>query len=117
VTTRQERATLRERQELFKVIVCEGATCAAADSGVDGIECDGLLEAHHVIKRQTLRREGADEWDSRNGLPLCMRHHYLVTMRKRRLTTRNLRPENIEFALATGLDWALEREVVGYEPA
>lgn len=57
------------------------------------------LKQHHVVYEQHVRKYGGDIYDPRNGLTLCMtchnKHHHDADGR---LSTGDLRPENIEFA-------------------
>lgn len=74
--------------------------CSLADE-----TCDGRVEAHHIITRQTLRRlaelgllTGELELalgDDRNGLALCASHHHRVERGSITLTRDDL-PEVVE---------------------
>lgn len=82
--------------------------------------CDGALDPHHVIPKQRLkqrhglspaqRRELA--WDARNGVPVCRRHHELLTNRVMRLPHEVVPGEVFAFAHDYGLDHLLDRELV-----
>jgi hypothetical protein len=87
--------------------------------------------AHHVIPKRRLktlplieigRPGGGGEdralvvWDSRNGLPVCIDCHEMLTNGTIKLTPGQLRPENVEFAYAYDIEHMLEREVPGYVP-
>lgn len=81
--------------------------CVLADE-----TCDGALEAHHVIKRQTLRKlaergdlrgDLADALeDTRNGFAVCRAHHHRVERGSLMLRRDDL-PTSVEaFAEAFG---------------
>lgn len=72
----------------------------------------GPVQGHHVITRNRLKREGltAHEWDSRNGVGLCERHHMQHHAYRERLP-RELLPESaFVFAADLGLGHVLDRE-------
>jgi hypothetical protein len=80
--------------------------------GVGRVECDGDLEAHHLVTQQQLRKIHASEeqrWDVRNGMALCERHHRRHTRALERVPFDVLRSEALEFAREIGLGWILEK--------
>lgn len=97
----------------FKLVVCHpDAVCAVTDDG----PCDGQLEAHHVVAQSWLRRRYGNSpllplilWDTRNGMPLCRRHHDRHTLATRRVPFSALTPEHCEFIDAMGADSYVER--------
>lgn len=110
----------KQARELFTKAVLAKGKCWL---GPDG--CDGGLDAHHIIPKQRLKRLPylTDEqkmelvWDSRNGVPLCRAHHFTVTVGVHRFIPADIPDETKEFAYDHDIEWALQREVVGYEPA
>lgn len=75
---------------------------------------------HHVVKEQTVRREGGDPWDLRNGMWVgvdcdCHRHH---TDAFRRIPLVNVPLEALEFAFELLGSWAADyllREYDGFD--
>lgn len=85
---------------------------ASARCAMDGLgECDSVMEAHHVITQQALRKRGFADliWDTWNGLCLCCRHHARHTKAVQRVSYDKLSPKNVAFADALDLGWMLER--------
>lgn len=90
---------------------------------VDWGECDGPIEAHHLIPQQRIKHmprskvptalKAAMLRDPRNGVPLCRKHHHMVTIKARFIPAELVPPEAIEFAWEYKIEWALEREVPG----
>lgn len=77
-------------------------------------KCAGRIQAHHVVPKQRLRIElGAETplWDIRNGVPICERHHHLVTMAMLRLPVSIIPTGVFEFAEEHGLAWSLDRDL------
>lgn len=74
-------------------------------------ECEGTLEAHHIITQQALRKRGFtwSLWDTRNGLPICAHRHAQHTRAIQRIPYEALPQSAIEFANEVGLEWQLER--------
>lgn len=90
-----------------------------------GHSCEGPLDAHHVIRAQTLRAHTStlpeDEalrivYDPRNGVLVCRRLHAPLTTKYAHLKARDLSACHFEFAFEHGLEWALERELHGPRP-
>lgn len=84
--------------------------------------CPGPLEAHHVIRAQTLRTHTStlpeDEalrviYDPRIGVLVCRPFHAQLTTRFRHLRERELPACVFEFVAEHGLEWALEVELHG----
>lgn len=77
--------------------------------------CEGRITAHHVIPKQRLRNElGRDTeaiWDVRNAVPICERHHHLVTVAALRLPARIIPSGAWDFAKEHGMLWSLERDL------
>ena len=75
------------------------------------LDCEGRLEAHHVIAAQKLRRIGREDLttDPRNGMPLCERHHRRHTLGYAAIPFEFLPEEAVEFAEELGLRWWLVR--------
>ena len=81
-------------------------------------DCDGHLDAHHLVRQQVLNRKAPEaRMDARIGVPLCDRHHTLVT----RAMIRLRRDEVPAQAWAAAADYAirdeLERELAEYHEA
>lgn len=83
--------------------------------------CEGVIEAHHVIPKRRLRNLPKPHYpttlkhqmaaDPRNGVPVCQRHHHLLTVRARLLPREALPQEVWEFAAEHAIEWALDREI------
>lgn len=56
------------------------------------------IALHHVVYRQHVRREGGDEWDPRNALPLCDSCHSRHHRRSRVIALSVLPASALEFA-------------------
>lgn len=82
---------------------------------LDSRDCEGYLQAHHVITQQQLRRAqlGHLIWETRNGLCLCERHHRRHTNATERIPREKLRPATIHWAQTHGLGYLIDR----YYPA
>jgi hypothetical protein len=94
--------------------------------GIEGTVCVACqqrpaVDAHHIIKVQTLRKEATRlcfdfetvRWDTRNRLGLCRTCHGDHHSGKARLTHELLwrfAPKVYEFAERLGLEYALERD-------
>lgn len=53
--------------------------------GDDEIECDNIIECHHIIPR----RDGLLKYDYKNGIPLCKGHHSIAQTIQGREMIRN----------------------------
>jgi hypothetical protein len=73
--------------------------------------CEGPVEGHHAILRQTLRHEGHVDhvWDRRNRVALCSRHHRRFHLGLLTINQRQLPPPVLEFAEELGLGWVIEK--------
>lgn len=78
-------------------------------------ECEGRVEAHHVVTRQTLRKHGLEieEWNVDNRMGLCERHHDRHHARSQPVQMELVPGVAVDFAFELGLEWWLER----YYPA
>ncbi len=102
-------------------------------------KCDGPMDAHHVIPKKSLKMvypaQGTPAWfelmepimdgeklkayrmsliwDARNGLPVCRRHHDLLTCSMRHLSPSQLYPSVLSFAIEHRLEHLLIRAVPG----
>jgi hypothetical protein len=67
-------------------------------------------EAHHIIDKNFLKREGLREhlWDERNGLCLCRYHHGQHTSWMQRVPLRLVPAAACVFAESLGVLWRLE---------
>lgn len=87
-------------------------------------ECDatGEFDAHHVIERQWLRRQGLPEWDTRNALRLCPLTggcHGGQTSKLHKIQLTNLLDENIAYAfevMGAAAYFYLRRHYAGEDP-
>ena len=77
----------------------------------DPADCEGELQAHHVITQQSLRRRDMANllWDTRNGFCACEKSHRRHTLAVERIPRWKLPQHAIEFATEIGLDWQIER--------
>jgi hypothetical protein len=70
---------------------------------------DGILDPHHVVPAQWLRRERPlFEWDVRGALLVCRGCHDDHENAVKRLPRSCLRPENVELAVELGCLWLIE---------
>jgi hypothetical protein len=100
-------AELSAREE-FKLTVCAEPCIGAA---MIGHECDGPLQAMHVVPKQTLKRRGLRHllWDATNGVCGCYAIHRRHDS-KVELIPRELLPARcVGWARAHGVLDALER--------
>jgi hypothetical protein len=75
-------------------------------------DCEGQLQAHHVVTQQHLRKRGlsAWRWDRRIGLTVCERAHRRHHSARQRIPFDSLPLEVVRFVAGTlGLDWYLEK--------
>ena len=70
-----------------------------------------LLQVHHVIAKQQLKRINRYDlmWDKRNALVLCDECHERHERAFTRVRREVLRDDNIEFALELDHGWYIER--------
>lgn len=59
---------------------------------------EGMVEGHHVVYRQQVRKYGGDEWDLRNRLSIAPRCHARHHMGAKKIPLSALRKANVEFA-------------------
>lgn len=81
------------------------------------------LQAHHVIPKAILRDRVAADWsedereallwDPRNGVPVCRKHHHLLTIAFRALPPGRVPLVTMTFARDYGIEHLLEAEVPG----
>lgn len=74
-------------------------------------DCEGDLQAHHVVTQQHLRKRGLSRhaWDRRIGLTVCERGHRRHHSALERIPFNVLPSEVVSFVTELGLDWYLER--------
>jgi hypothetical protein len=90
------------------------AACALSRYG----DCDSIIELHHVIPKQRLKqrlrisRGDPILLDPRNLIPLCRRHHHLVTIGFIKVPVWAVDRDVWDFADEHGLRWSLERDLI-----
>lgn len=74
-------------------------------------ECEGDLQAHHVVTQQHLRKRQLSRhaWDRRIGVIVCERGHRRHHSARERIPVDCLPSEVVAFVTELGLDWYLER--------
>lgn len=101
----------RAQRDRFKqsVFIACGGECAV-HRGRDE-DCEGPLEAHHVITQQQLRDEGRHDllWDWRNGMALCELAHRRHTRAVERVPRRVVPTRAMAFAREHGLEYLIDR--------
>lgn len=96
-----------------RVVALDDAACVFHDLPED---CDGDLQAHHVVTQQQLRKAGRHDllWDPSNGATVCEKAHRRHTLAVARLPYRVLPARCIAFARRHGFEDILSRY---YDPA
>lgn len=91
----------------WKIEVC-AAGCQIHD---DPDDCEGVVQACHLVPAQTLRRNGLEAhlYDRRNGLGACLLAHTESDSGKRRFPVEKIPVEAWEFAAWLKLTYVLER--------
>lgn len=94
--------------ERFKLLVCRGGCQIHADT----MNCDGPVQAAHIISKQALKRHGhADKlWDVRNGIAACYRAHRRSDAALARFPATLFSSEFWEFADEVNLRWLVEKQ-------
>jgi hypothetical protein len=78
--------------------------------GRRGEECEGRLQAHHVVYEQHLSElDDKERWNPENGLCVCERAHRRHHSRHQPIERSLLRPENLAFAERHGLTRLVEK--------
>ena len=74
-------------------------------------DCEGPLQAHHVITQQALRRRGLDAylWDTRNGFCACEGTHRRHSLAVERICYDDLPYSAFQFANEHRLAWMIDR--------
>lgn len=108
--SRRVRASKSEvsAREFFKRAVCS-KPCVGRQ--IPGHECDGPLQAMHIVSKHTLKNRGLRRllWDVRNGIPGCYRLHRRHDLAVEKIPRDLLPPAALEFAAEHGLMDSLER--------
>lgn len=93
--------------EEWKRRVCMNGCMVHADSS----QCVGLLQAHHVITQQALRKRGHGDllWDTRNGFAICEGAHARHSLAIDRIAYDDLPYAAFQFANELGLGWMIDR--------
>ena len=96
----------------FKLIVTRPG-CQIHD---DPVDCEGPIQAAHLIPKQALRRRGFSPeviWDPRNGIAACYCAHRRSDAGLERFPSSRLPVEAWAFAEEVGLGWMLEKLYLG----
>jgi len=96
-----------EQALAFKLIVTARG-CQVHD---DPLDCDGPVQAAHLIPKQALRRRKFYEhvYDPRNGIGACYKAHRRSDAGIERFPAAYIPTGAWEFAEELGVDWMLER--------
>lgn len=96
----------RLARELWAMGMSECRVCP-----VEGSECSGPIQGHHVLPKETLKRHGLHLhlWDVRNRLPVCEHRHAQHTNASKPIPREFVSPAAREFAAEVGLEWWLDR--------
>lgn len=78
-------------------------------------ECEGDLQAHHVVTQQHLRKRGLHHalWNRRIGVTVCELAHRRHHSARERISFEVLPSEVVSFVEELGLGWYLERYYAG----
>lgn len=110
----RKRPSDAEERESFKrrVLTMDAGECQVHEFATD---CEGPLEAHHVITQQQLRHAGRHEllWSPRNGMTVCELAHTRHTKAVLRIPLSALPARALEFARDYGFGHLIDR----YYPA
>jgi hypothetical protein len=99
-------------RENFKTVVCSKKCIGLL---IPGHECEGPLQAMHVVSKHTLKNRGLRRllWDVQNGVPGCYRIHRRHDLAVEKIPRALLPAAAFEFAEEHGLMDALERHWPG----
>lgn len=75
----------------------------------DPLDCDGPLQAHHVVTQQHLRKRKLPLWDPRIGVAVCEKAHRRHTSAVERISVECIPCEVLDYVAELGLGWMLER--------
>jgi hypothetical protein len=106
---RQPRGYKEPGRLAFRIQVLSGSECLMA--GRSRERCGGILDPHHVIAKQALKKHGLSSqlWNADNGIPLCRRHHERHETAVERVPRSLLPAEALAFAEELGLEYLLDR--------
>lgn len=93
----------------FRLIVTQHG-CQVHD---DPLDCEGPVQAAHIIPKQTLRKMRFTPevvWDPRNGIGACYKAHRRSDAALERFPVEYIPAEAWQFARELGLEWKLERQ-------
>jgi hypothetical protein len=98
----------QERRDFKVAVLAADRGCVVHD---DPLDCDGPLQAHHVVSQQRLRRTGRLDlaWDPANGASVCERAHTRHTLGVERIALSRLPARCVSFAAVHGFGYVLER--------
>lgn len=109
-TSSRKQPSDAEERERFKisVLTLDGGECQAHRFATD---CEGDLEAHHVITQQELRHAGRHDllWDPRNGMTVCELAHRRHTRGIQRIEAALVPARCRRFAADHGFDRLIDR--------
>lgn len=97
-----------ERENFKIAVLSTDGRCLVHDYETD---CEGPLEAHHVVTQQQLRHAGRHDllWSSRNGMTVCERAHTRHTKAILRIPRDRVPQRAVDFAAEYGFGWLLDR--------
>lgn len=100
-----------ERQDLDPKLAWKRAVLDRDAACVVHHECEGELQAHHVVTQQHLRKRGLGEWawDRRIGVTVCELAHCRHHSARERIHVDVLPAEVVKYVESLGLGWYLER--------
>lgn len=67
----------------------------------------GMVEQHHLIPKQVLKRHDLPLWDLRNKISLCQRCHHRHETRHTPLSRHAIPSDAWAYAREVGLSWVL----------
>lgn len=104
-----------ERQEVDPKLAFKRSVLDRDAGCVVWHDCDGDLQAHHVVTQQHLRKRGFGDWvwDRRIGVTVCELAHRRHHSARERIPYEVLPSEVVGLVNKLGLGWYLERYYAG----